>query len=53
MGLATALSASLIVESLSRGLEPHWDAANPESCKLALKLGYTSAGSYVALFLPD
>lgn len=51
-GIATALAAALCAACLERGLDPHWDAANPESMKLALKLGYRFAGDYVALFLP-
>lgn len=50
-GMATALSASLLCWSLANGLQPHWDAANPESCQLALKLGYQPAGTYQAYFL--
>jgi hypothetical protein len=44
--VATALSAALLLECVRRGLRPNWDAANPESCALAEKLGYTPAGSY-------
>jgi hypothetical protein len=47
-GMATALASRLLLASLERGLEPHWDAANPESYRLALKLGYTPAGIYQA-----
>jgi GNAT superfamily N-acetyltransferase len=50
-GIATALASRLLLWCLERGLEPHWDAANPESCKLALKLGYTPLGSYNAYYL--
>ncbi len=34
-GMATALSARLLLRCPDRNLEPHWDAANPESCRLA------------------
>ncbi len=47
-GIATALAGRLVLECLRRGLRPNWDAANPESCALAEKLGFTPAGSYVA-----
>ncbi|NMD30469.1 MAG: GNAT family N-acetyltransferase [Chloroflexi bacterium] len=47
-GMATALSARLLLWCLDRNLEPHWDAANPESCRLAEKLGYQPAGTYKA-----
>ncbi len=45
-GVATALAGSLLLACLRLGLRPNWDAANPESCALAEKLGYTPAGSY-------
>jgi len=47
-GIATVLAGRLVLECLHRGLRPNWDAANPESCALAEKLGYTPTGSYVA-----
>lgn len=47
-GMATALAAQLARQCLARGLEPHWDAANPESVALALKLGYTHPTPYQA-----
>jgi hypothetical protein len=45
-GLATAVSARLIVHCLAAGLAVHWDAANAISARLAEKLGYVSQGSY-------
>jgi GNAT superfamily N-acetyltransferase len=50
-GIATALAASLLLWCLESGLDAHWDAANPESCRLALKLGYQPLGSYLAYYL--
>jgi GNAT superfamily N-acetyltransferase len=50
-GIATALGARLALECLQRDWEPHWDAANGESCKLAEKLGYTRTGMYIAHYL--
>lgn len=50
-GLATALASSLLLWCLERGLEPHWDAANPESLLLAKKLGYKFSGSYEAYYV--
>ncbi len=47
-GMATALAAQLALGCQARGLEPHWDAANPESVALALKLGYTHPAPYRA-----
>jgi L-amino acid N-acyltransferase YncA len=50
-GMATALSAALLLECLARGLHPNWDAANEASCRLAEKLGYVSTGSYLEHYL--
>ena len=50
-GMATALGCALIKECLKRSIDPHWDAANIESCRLAEKLGYVSAGTYDAYFV--
>jgi GNAT superfamily N-acetyltransferase len=50
-GVATVLSANLIRWCLEHNMDAHWDAANPESCKLAEKLGYLPAGSYSAYYL--
>lgn len=50
-GAATFLAANLLMWCLENNLDPHWDAANPESCKLALKLGYRPSGSYEAFRL--
>jgi GNAT superfamily N-acetyltransferase len=49
-GVATALAARLLLECARRGLRPNWDAANPESCKLALKLGYVATETYDAYY---
>lgn len=50
-GLGTTLSAHLLKWCLEHGMEPHWDAANSESCRLAEKLGYISKGTYQAYYL--
>lgn len=50
-GIATVAAAALVRESLARGLRPSWDAANPESCRLAERLGYVRTGTYLARFL--
>ena len=34
-GIATTLAAHLIKWCLENDMDAHWDAANPESCKLA------------------
>jgi GNAT superfamily N-acetyltransferase len=49
-GIATAISAALLLECARRGLRPNWDAANLESCVLAEKLGYTPGGSYESYY---
>jgi RimJ/RimL family protein N-acetyltransferase len=50
-GMATTLASRLLLESMDRGLEPHWDAANGESVKLAKKLGYNFTGIYDAHYV--
>lgn len=50
-GIATGLSAHLLLWCLQNNMDAHWDAANPESCKLAEKLGYVSTGHYKAYHL--
>jgi GNAT superfamily N-acetyltransferase len=52
-GIATALASRLLLWCLERGMEPHWDAANPESLKLSMKLGYRALDSYLAYYLVD
>jgi GNAT superfamily N-acetyltransferase len=52
-GAATLLGARLALEALRRGLRPNWDAANPESLKLARKLGYVFSGDYEAYVYRD
>jgi GNAT superfamily N-acetyltransferase len=51
LGVATALACRLLMTCLERNIDPHWDAANLESCRLAEKLGYVATGSYDAYFL--
>ncbi len=45
-GFAAIVCAKLIEYCLERGIEPHWDAANELSLKLAQKLGYTNPKRY-------
>lgn len=40
-GLGTQLGVTLLEYCLENGLDPHWDAANEISVRLALRLGYT------------
>lgn len=50
-GLATAVSAALMVHALENGMVPYWDAANEPSIHLALKLGYTDPDRWEAYYL--
>lgn len=52
-GVATALSAALILWALENRLTPHWDAANPESRALAEKLGFVPRGVYQAYYVVE
>ena len=45
-GLAAACGAGFILAALEKGLSPHWDAMNEESCRLALRLGFGPARPY-------
>ncbi len=50
-GLATAVSAALLAFCLEHGIEPHWDANNEHSVRLAEKLGYAKSDEYEILVL--
>ena len=50
-GIGTLLASRLLLSCLESGFDPHWDAANPESCRLAERLGYAPAGTYTAHYL--
>ena len=43
-GLAACAAAAMIADALGRGLEPHWNAFNPISKRLATRLGLADAG---------
>ena len=45
-GLAAAVGSALIVDCLEREIQPHWNAANPESVRLAKELGYIQNDYY-------
>ncbi|MHA2297056.1 MAG: GNAT family N-acetyltransferase [Candidatus Hodarchaeales archaeon] len=49
-GFATIVAAKIIEYCLERDIEPHWDAANEISVKLALKLGYTDPEPYKCFY---
>jgi GNAT superfamily N-acetyltransferase len=50
-GLALAVSARLLLHCLEAGLRPEWNASNPVSQRLALRLGYREAGVTEILYL--
>jgi GNAT superfamily N-acetyltransferase len=43
-GLAACTASAMICEALDRNLEPHWNAFNPVSQRLARRLGFKYAG---------
>jgi GNAT superfamily N-acetyltransferase len=45
-GLARAVAAALILHCLEAGIEPCWDAHNPESAALAQQLGFVEPYPY-------
>lgn len=53
LGLARRVAARFLLESLERGLVPHWNASNPISIHLAATLGYRPAGTCEVLYLAD
>jgi len=50
-GIATILASHLLKWCIANNVDANWDAANPESCKLAEKLGYIQRGEYQAYYL--
>jgi len=50
-GVALTLGGKLLKWCLEHNMDPHWDAANPESCTLAEKLGYVQTETYHAYYL--
>ena len=50
-GVATATGASLAAHCLDKGIEPHWNAENSISVKLAEKLGYIPNDEFEAFNL--
>ena len=50
-GIATILASRLLKWCLSNNVDANWDAANPESCRLAEKLGYIRRGEYQAQYI--
>ncbi len=49
-GVAAALGSKLLLECIGHNMTPNWDAANPESFKLAKKLGYVFTEAYDAYY---
>jgi GNAT superfamily N-acetyltransferase len=52
-GIALTLASKLLKWCLEHHMDPHWDAANPESCTLAEKLGYIQTEAYNAYYLRE
>ena len=52
-GIATALACVLLQYCLENGMDPNWDAADPESCILAEKLGYIPTESYTEYYIRE
>ncbi|MED3323035.1 GNAT family N-acetyltransferase [Bacillus thuringiensis] len=52
-GLATVVSAALILDCLENGKYPNWDAANTTSANLAEKLGYVFDKAYDTYFVDN
>ncbi len=52
-GLATIVSAALILDCLEKEIYPNWDAANTTSAKLAEKLGYVFDKAYDTYFVDN
>ncbi len=50
-GIGTALAVVAIRHCLENGIDPHWDAANPQSRRLAERLGYVHTATYHACLL--
>lgn len=50
-GLALSCAAAIVLECVSRGIRPHWDAANEISKKMAVKLGYEYTGEYITIHM--
>ena len=50
-GYAAVTGAAFLLECLSRGKRPHWDAAHQGSVRLACRLGFLPDGEYTALSL--
>ena len=51
LGLATSVSAALILRCMEISMEPHWSAANDWSAELARKLGYAEDFSFIQYYL--
>ena len=48
-GLARAVAATMILHCIDAGIEPCWDAHNPESAALAVQLGFVDPEAYTVL----
>ncbi len=52
-GIASVLASHLLRWCIDNSALANWDAANPESCKLAEKLGYVQTGQYQAHYVRE
>ena len=50
-GLALAVAARLLCHCLEQGSRPHWNASNPVSQRLAVRLGFGPGGVCEVLYL--
>jgi GNAT superfamily N-acetyltransferase len=50
-GLGTVVAARLLLHCLETGVRPHWNASNPVSQRLAVRLGFRPAGLCDVLYL--
>jgi len=50
-GLALVVAAHTILQAFEQDLIPHWDAANQQSVRLAMRLGYKQVGSYYTHYI--
>jgi GNAT superfamily N-acetyltransferase len=50
-GLALAVGARFVLRCIQNGARPHWNASNPISQRLAIRLGFRAAGTCEVLYL--
>lgn len=50
-GFASGLAAGFVLHCIQNGVRPHWNASNPVSQRLAVRLGFRPAGVCEVLYL--